>query len=51
MQIPKVEYDIYYKDEMNILKQLNFTVCEKSKMFLLIPIEITDKLETLNSSS
>ena len=51
MKIPKIEYDIYYKSSGTNLIKLNLTVCEKSKISILIPISITDNLDKLNSSS
>ena len=51
MKIPKVEYDVYSKLLGENLIKLNLTVCEKSKISILIPIEITDNIDKLNSSS
>ena len=50
MKIPKIEYDVYYKSEKN-LKKLNLSVCEDSKIYLSIPILLTENLDQLNSSS
>ena len=51
MKIPKIEYDVYCKlFGMDIIK-LNLTACENSKILILIPIELTESLDILNSSS
>ena len=51
MKIPKVEYDIYYKPGKNLVK-MNLTICENSKVSLLIPaIIISKNLDLLNASS
>ena len=51
MNIPKVEYDIYSKLSGNHLIKLNLSICENTKISLSIPIEITDSLDKVNSSS
>ena len=51
MKVPKVEYDVYCKLFGTNLIKLNLTVCEKSKISILIPIAITEQLDKLNSSS
>ena len=51
MKIPKVEYDVYCKLFGTNLIKLNLTVCENSKISLLIPIAITDHPDKFNSSS
>ena len=51
MKIPKIEYDVYCKlFGINIIK-LNLTACENSKISIIIPIELTENLDKLNSSS
>ena len=50
MKIPKIEYDVYYKSG-NILQKLNLSICEKTKISLSIPIEISENLDKLNTSS
>ena len=50
MKIPKIEYDVYYKSG-NILEKLNLSICEKTKISLSIPIEISENLDKLNTSS
>ena len=51
MRIPKIEYDIFYKSSENKLVKLNLSICRKSKISLFIPVEITENLDKLNSSS
>ena len=51
MKIPKVEYNIYCKLNGTKLQKLNLSVCEDSKISLSIPIEITESLDKLNTSS
>ena len=51
MKIPKIEYSIYSYLNSSHLVQLNLSLCEKSKISLLMPLEITENLETLNTSS
>ena len=51
MKIPKVEYDVYCKLFGKNLIKLNLTVCQKSKISILIPIEISEHLDIFNSSS
>ena len=50
MKILKVAYDIYCKLFGTNLIKLNLTVCEKSKISILIPIAITEQLNKLNIS-
>ena len=51
MKIPKIEYDVYYKEnELNLVK-LNLNYCKNCRTNLLIPIEINENLDILNSSS
>ena len=45
MRIPKVEYDIYYKNSDNKLIQMNKSFCEESKISLLVPVTISEYLE------
>jgi hypothetical protein len=51
MKIPKIEYDIYSKLNGSNLIKLNLSVCENSKIYLSIPVEIKDNLDILNSNS
>ena len=51
MKIPKIEYDVYCKLNGQNLTKLNLSFCEKSKVDISIPIEITESIDKLNSSS
>ena len=51
IQIPKIKYDVYCKLNSSNLIKLYLTVCKNSKISLSIPIEISESLEKLNSSS
>ena len=51
MKIPKIEYRIYCKLNGSKLQKLNLSVCEDSKISLSTPIEITESLDKLNTSS
>ena len=51
MKIPKIEYDIYCKFSGSYLRKLNLSVCENTKIDLFIPVEISENVDKLNSSS
>ena len=53
MKIPKIEFNVYYKSLENKLVKLNLSICEnnKAKISLFIPVEITENLDKLNTSS
>ena len=51
MKIPKIEYDVYHKNSEDKLVRMNLSVCEKTKVFLYIPVEITENIDLLNSNS
>ena len=51
MKIPKIEYSVYCKFSGPNLKKLNLSVCEHNKMSLSLPVEISENLDKLNSSS
>ena len=51
MSAMKIEYDIYSKLFGKNLIKLNLTVCEKSKISILIPIKTNDNIDVLNISS
>ena len=51
MSALKIEYDIYSKLFGKYLIKLNLTVCEKSKISILIPIKTNDNIDVLNISS
>ena len=49
MKIPKIEYNVYYKENKNLI-ELNLNYCKDCRTNLLIPIEINENLDILNSS-
>ena len=51
MEIPKIEYDIYYKLNGTNLIKLNLSYCANTKIEISIPIKLTESLDKLNSSS
>ena len=51
MRIPKIEYDIYCKLYQSKLIKLNLTICQNSKVSIIIPIKVNDNIDILNSSS
>ena len=51
IRIPKIGYEVYYPLFNTNLIKLNLTVCEGIKIDLSIPINITDNLDTVNTSS
>ena len=51
MKIPKVEFDIYSKLNGTNLIKLNISICEESKISLIVPVEINENIDILNSSS
>ena len=51
MKIPKIEYDIYCKLTGANLIKLNKSICENTKINLLIPVTISEDINKLNSSS
>ena len=51
MNIPKIEYSVYYKSSGKNLEKLNLSVCENSKLFLSVPVAISENIDKLNSSS
>ena len=51
MKIPKIEFDVYSKISSSKLEKLNLSICQDSKMSLSIPINITENLDKLNTSS
>ena len=51
MKIPKIEYSVFCKLNGSNLVKLNLSVCENSKISLSIPIEISENLDKLNTSS
>ena len=51
MQIPKTEFDIYYKENNTKLKKLNLTICENSNIYLSYPVDITENPDIYNPKS
>ena len=51
MKIPKIGYNVYSKLFGENLIKLNLTVCESNKIDILLPVEISESLDKLNSSS
>ena len=51
MRIPKIEYDIYYNLSGIKLEKLNTSICYKDNINLFIPLELTENIESLNSTS
>ena len=50
LKIPKVEFDIYCKLSGNNLIKLNKSICENSKIFLSVPVNISEDIYKLNTS-
>ena len=51
MRIPKIEYDIYSKNDEGNLIRLNLTSCKNNKISLSIPVHNVGNIDILNSSS
>ena len=51
LKIPKIEYEVYYPLFGESLIKLNLTVCQGSKIDLSIPVELTESIDKMNSSS
>ena len=51
MKIPKVEFDVYSKLNGTNLIKLNISVCENTKIDILIPINISGNIDQYNKSS
>ena len=52
MNIPKIEYDVYYKLPDNKMKKLNLSICGDKKIYLSVPTIISDdNLDKYNTSS
>ena len=51
MKIPKTEYDVYYNISGTNLKKLNLSICTDNKIYLVIPMNISENIDILNSSS
>ena len=50
MKIPKIEYDIYEYNGTN-LEKLDLSICKNRKIILSIPINISENIDMVNSSS
>ena len=51
-KIPYVKYDVYSRiNESSNLTKLNLSVCENTKVDIIIPIVISESLDKLNTSS
>ena len=51
MNIPKVEFDIYYKENNTKLKKLNLTICENCNIYLSYPVDISENPDIYNPKS
>ena len=51
MKIPKIDFDVFYKTSKGNLEKLDLSICEKSKISLLMPVILNESLDKLNSSS
>ena len=51
MNIPKIEYEVYYPFSDDKITKLDLTVCKDMKIDVSLPISITDDLEKYNTSS
>ena len=51
MKIPKIEYEVYYPLYNNNLTKLNLTLCQGTKVEIIISVKINDTIDKYNSSS
>ena len=51
MNIPKIEYEVYSRLNGSNLVKLNLSICGTSKISLIVPVEISESLDKLNTSS
>ena len=51
MRIPKIEFDIYYKENNIKLKKLNLSMCKNTDIYMSYPVNISESLEILNPKS
>ena len=49
-QIPKIEFNLYYKLNDSNLENLNLSICDTSKIIFSIPTKLSDDIDKLNSS-
>ena len=50
-KIPKVEFDVYYIYNGSKLEKMNLSICNGTKVYFFIPLEINEDIDKLNSSS
>ena len=50
MKIPKIVYDLFYKINSTNLVEMNKSICRDNKISLIVPVELTESLDKLNSS-
>ena len=48
IKIPKIEFEIYYKENNTKLKKLDLTICENSDIHLAYPVDISEYLSSYN---
>ena len=51
MKAKKVEYNVYSKIIGKNIIKLNLSICENTKIYINIPIEINGNIDKLNTSS
>ena len=51
LQIPKIEYEVYYPLFGESLIKLNLTACADSKIDLSIPVVLSESIDKMNSNS
>ena len=51
MKIPKINYEVYTKFNRSNLLKLNLSYCKETKIDILIPYQLTENIDILNSSS
>jgi len=51
MNIPKIEYEVYYPLNNSKMEKLNLSICEDIKIEIFIPINMTDDIEKYNPKS
>ena len=51
MKIPKIEYDVYYNLSNKKLQKLDLSICKNSRISIVIPMNISENFDIINSSS
>ena len=51
MKIPKIEYCVYFNLNETKLEKLNISICKNTSISLILPLEINENLDKLNTSS